>query len=427
MHKSSNLAEPLVNAGLRCPGCRARPRAAADGIKCQCGLSRDFEAGAIDLTLPSPRTQRSLAGNAADVMAALGMPDTEDGRRAVERALGPVPRTGNLFFDMEEEILLDRFGLENYQPQVALGPAYPSSRVRIGSPFAVALRVKNVGAFPLSSTAAPPVVVSYHWLDQDGEILVFEGARSSLPIKLRADSEVTVLVDIHPLPDARAGPHILRFHVIHEGVRRLPARLDVSIDLTTDQIVPPDTRVGIPFSESEDGIAGAIFLAQNLRAKGLIIEIGGGLRPIFDEAFPEPTSATLVNIDASLRLLRLSHVLRPRPDAWMIRADAVELPFQDNSAEAIIYCRSLHHFPNLHNQMADAYRVLRPGGALFLICEPVGVAYDDFTRDLIRNGVNEQVFPLGAYERIATGAGFETGPTQLDWGMSFKGKFLKPG
>ncbi len=81
-----------------------------------------------------------------------------------------------------------------------------------------------------------------------------------------------------------------------------------------------------------------------------------------------------VKIDASLRLLRLSQVIRPRPDAWMIRADAAELPFQDNSTRAVIYCRSLHHFPNLHKQMADAYRVLQPGGALFLICEPVGVA-----------------------------------------------------
>ncbi len=146
MPKPPKSAQPLVDAGLRCPNCRGRLKATTGGIECKCGISRDFETGVLDLSLPRREAQESLAGKAEAIITVLGLSDTRDVRRAVELALGRVPRTGNLFFDAEEEIFLDRFGRENFQPSVVLGPVYPPARVRIGSPFVVALRVKNDGA-----------------------------------------------------------------------------------------------------------------------------------------------------------------------------------------------------------------------------------------------------------------------------------------
>jgi hypothetical protein len=62
---------------------------------------------------------------------------------------------------------------------------------------------------------------------------------------------------------------------------------------------------------------------------------------------------------------------------------------------------------------------------LFLLCEPIGFTYDDWTKQLIRSGVNEQVFPSGIYERVASEAGLSLVAAQVDWTFSFKGVFEK--
>jgi hypothetical protein len=67
----------------------------------------------------------------------------------------------------------------------------------------------------------------------------------------------------------------------------------------------------------------------------------------------------------------------------------------------------------------------KPDGVMFLLCEPVAVAYDDLMKRLIGNGVNEQVLPAGIYARLGEEAGFRLEDAQCDWGFSFKGLFRK--
>ena len=424
---SNRPLEALTDRGLTCPACRQRLDATSSGVSCACGLARQWDHGALDLTLPDNAPPATHSGWAEDVMAALGMPESPDTLRAIQAALGPVSRTGNGFFDAEEDILLERFNRTNFRPRGHVGPIYAPAEVEIGRPFICSVRVTNDGPFSLGSSGEQPIVVSYHWLSATGEMLVFEGARSALPTTLQSGRAATALVDVLPLPNATPGDYILRFHLLHELVARLPGPVDVNIRLTRAPVAaPPDTRKGVPFSEPDDSAAAIGFMNQHFQPEGLVIEIGGGLMPIFVEGFPQPTPATFVNVDASLRLLRLSQAIWPRPDVYALRADANTLPFADGSADTVIYCRSLHHFPDLHNQMRDALRVLKPGGQLILVCEPVGTAYDAHTLGLIEQGVNEQVFPGGAYERMAAEAGFRVVATQMDWAMSFKGVFAKP-
>ena len=71
--------------------------------------------------------------------------------------------------------------------------------------------------------------------------------------------------------------------------------------------------------------------------------------------------------------------------------------------------------------------MLKPNGLLFLMCEPVGHEYDDLVKNLIRQNVNEQAFPLDGYLAICDRAGLEPVDLQVDWGFSLKGVFRPAG
>lgn len=47
-----------------------------------------------------------------------------------------------------------------------------------------------------------------------------------------------------------------------------------------------------------------------------------------------------------------------------VRGDAARLPFRDDSVDAVVVVDALHHFPDRDGALAEARRVLRPGGVL---------------------------------------------------------------
>lgn len=418
-----SLLQELLEAGLTCPQCGTSPAVRDAALSCECSFSSTLDNGVIDLTVPWPE-QTDLPSEQAvrGIMHSLGLAETS--RIFLNDAIQPPEASGNSFFDAEEALLLERFGLTNFEPTLQLGPAYSAEEVAVGQQFSVAIRVRNNGAFEVSSSADIPVYISYHWLDMKGKVVAFEGARSPLPAVLKPGGEMTVLADITPV-DLKPGQHILRFHAIKEMVERYPDHYDHRVSVVRKLAPPPVDKGNQPFSEHFDGQLGAAFLATHLKPDGLVIEIGGGLRPIYYDAFPAAQDALFVNMDASVRLLRMAKHINPR-EGVMMRANAITMPFADNSASAVIFCRSIHHFPSMADELKEVFRVLRPGGALYLICEPVGTAYDEHTINLIAQGVNEQVFPPGAYERVARETGFTIGPIQVDWGFALKGVFRKP-
>ena len=50
----------------------------------------------------------------------------------------------------------------------------------------------------------------------------------------------------------------------------------------------------------------------------------------------------------------------------LVVGDCENLPFEDNSFDAVICCQSFHHYPNVQDFFDSVYRVLRPGGRLVL-------------------------------------------------------------
>lgn len=68
-------------------------------------------------------------------------------------------------------------------------------------------------------------------------------------------------------------------------------------------------------------------------------------------------------LDLSLGALRLAR--RREPDAEWLQADALHLPFRDASWDVVAFSSVLHHVPDRRAALAEARRVLRPGGWAF--------------------------------------------------------------
>lgn len=100
--------------------------------------------------------------------------------------------------------------------------------------------------------------------------------------------------------------------------------------------------------------------AEAIAADGptTILEIGCGTGAFAGRLQSEHPTATLVVIDQSARMVELT---RERGVDSRV-ADAMDLPFEDASFDAVVAMWMLYHVPDLDVALAEVRRVLRPGG-----------------------------------------------------------------
>src|SRR5438477_3674561 len=95
----------------------------------------------------------------------------------------------------------------------AIAPVPPEFKV--GRPIPLFVTVTNTGTVPWSASGTQPVRLSYHWLAPSGFVMVWEGARASLPADIAPGSSATLqLLVTGPYP----GGYVLRLDLVQEGV-----------------------------------------------------------------------------------------------------------------------------------------------------------------------------------------------------------------
>jgi len=98
---------------------------------------------------------------------------------------------------------------------------------------------------------------------------------------------------------------------------------------------------------------------------------------------------------------------------WRIKADMNRLPLRDGAADVVWSTASAHHSWSLAATLAEAARVLRPGGRLALCCEPMPsllrwLAFGcgaGFGRSERKAGINERLWRRGTWLRLCRRAG----------------------
>jgi ubiquinone/menaquinone biosynthesis C-methylase UbiE len=113
-------------------------------------------------------------------------------------------------------------------------------------------------------------------------------------------------------------------------------------------------------------------LGSRPKKYGRMLEIGAGTgyftlnllrQGIVEEAIASDISPGMLKVlDATAARLRLP--------VTTARADAEELPFEDESVDLVLGHAVLHHVPHLERALGEFVRVLRPGGTLAFMGEP---------------------------------------------------------
>ncbi|HKA94702.1 MAG TPA: methyltransferase domain-containing protein [Streptosporangiaceae bacterium] len=91
----------------------------------------------------------------------------------------------------------------------------------------------------------------------------------------------------------------------------------------------------------------------------MVADVGGGTGALLAAVHSAAPRARVVTLDASAEMLR---VARDQRGASAIVADALALPLADGSTDAVILAYVLFHVADPWRAVAEAARVLRPGG-----------------------------------------------------------------
>lgn len=101
-----------------------------------------------------------------------------------------------------------------------------------------------------------------------------------------------------------------------------------------------------------------------------VIDIGGGTGHAFCSLFRNPSTISYYLADPNLRLLH-DQFLRVYPMLSKLKIGHVlsyaeKLPFKNEVADVVMSLSSIDHFKSYEDFMAEAHRVLKPGGTIFI-------------------------------------------------------------
>lgn len=92
-----------------------------------------------------------------------------------------------------------------------------------------------------------------------------------------------------------------------------------------------------------------------------ILEIGGGQGGLTALLYPQ---AHITNLDVDPQYAQAN--CNQQPQVTFVCGDATQLPFADDCFDAVTMFDVLEHIPDDHRAIAEALRVLKPGGSLLV-------------------------------------------------------------
>lgn len=162
---------------------------------------------------------------------------------------------------------------------------------------------------------------------------------------------------------------------------------------------------------------------QNI-TEGSIADIGCGTLGFTHQAYSEHHAKELYLCDLSYEMLkigkqRLKNIL-PNSNIHFVRANALQMPFQDNSLDAVLNFGLFHIFPNPAELIQEILRILKPNGQLFLtsLCTNRKLSAK-YLNLLYKKGHVTQVLSAQQIKKIVEENGMQISELTVKGGMTY--------
>ncbi len=96
-----------------------------------------------------------------------------------------------------------------------------------------------------------------------------------------------------------------------------------------------------------------------------LLDCGCGTGPMISLLYENDSKKNYTGLDITPKMIEVAKEKNLEGVNWIV-GDCENLPFEENSFDAIICSNSFHHYPNPQNFFNSVSRVLKPGGRLIL-------------------------------------------------------------
>jgi SAM-dependent methyltransferase/uncharacterized protein YbaR (Trm112 family) len=434
---------------LCCPQCHGSLKAVPHGYGCrQCHATYPVRHG-VPILIPGMTVEPSNFSLPDDLIthicAAEKIPDRPENRRTLHDIFARNYHLADVWLTAENNFYLKRVGLsaDGYRPKAPANSGQAvNSDVRYEIPFhrvpatlpsgqtrSWNMRLVNIGSGVLSPQGPRPVFLSYRWRDATGALVRSEEVRTTLPVEMAPGRGVTIPVWI--ATPVRPGQYMLEVLLGQDGPiwhQAGACKIDVDVSDAWESAVPASWLVLHRLPETYDyGIdheVGRVFLKEELARMRQplvrVLEVGGCCNPM---TWDLPGEVVSTDIDVQTLQVGALHFANTRQNVKFVAADALKQPFEDGVFDCAVLFATLHHLLDPAGCLREMRRVVRPGGFLAILCEPIGsyraeTLSAEFRADL-EDGINEQIFTDEEYARMFDAAGVVATRATIDGG-SFK-------
>ena len=126
------------------------------------------------------------------------------------------------------------------------------------------------------------------------------------------------------------------------------------------------------------------------RKNGTVLDLACGTGILFPKLVER--FGKVVGLDYSLPMLEVAK-RKGLPNTYLVRGDALKLPFGGETFDTVVVSLGLRHFPDIETSLREIHRVLKSGGELHIL--EVGIPRNPLLGKLFLTFLKRVVLPLG--------------------------------